>query len=266
MWFNNNVFKGAGMKVSGYYPISDYNSAIVIPCYNEGKRINPNRYIEGLKDFPSSVLLVDDGSRDNTFEILKKLEKTVPDRFIAIKNSQNTGKAEAVRRGMNEALGKGFRHIGFMDADLATPFSEIPSFLKVFKEKPDINTVIGVRLKLAGHKIDRSNSKYFIQKIIAAMGAILFGPKVSDTQCGAKMFRADVLKPVLKKEFNVKWLFDQELLARLSRLPQNNGKNWLYEFPLSVWSDVGGSHVKKSDYIKCLKDYFRLLMKYGIRK
>ena len=266
MWFNKNVFNGVQMQVSGYYPKSDYNSAIVIPCYNEGKRINPNRYIEGLKDFPSQVLLVDDGSRDNTFEILKKLEKSVPDRFIAIKNPQNTGKAESVRRGMKTAIEKGFRHVGFMDADLATPFGEIPSFLEVFKEKPDINTVIGVRLKLAGHKIYRSNLKYLMQKIIAAMGGVLFKLKVSDTQCGAKMFKSEVLKPVLEKEFSVKWLFDQELLARLSRLPQNEGKNWLFELPLTEWTDIGGSHVKKSDYLKCLKDYFKLLMKYGIRK
>ena len=254
------------MNISGYYPKTDYHSAIVIPCYNESKRINPNQYIEGLKNFSSQVLLVDDGSSDNTFEILKKLERTAPDRFIAIRNPQNTGKAEAVRRGMNEALEKGFKHVGFLDADLATPFSEIPSFLKAFRENPDINTVIGVRLKLAGHNINRSNSKYFMQKIIATMGSILFKPKVSDTQCGAKMFKADVLKPVLKDVFTVKWLFDQEILTRVSRLTENKGKNWLYELPLSKWIDIGGSHVKKSDYLKCLKDYFKLLMKYGIRK
>ena len=254
------------MKIAGYYPTKDYASAVVIPCYNEGKRINPNQYIEGLKDFSSQVLMIDDGSRDNTFEIIKKLEKSVPDRFIAIKNPQNTGKAEAVRRGMNEAISKGFKHIGFLDADLATPFSEVPSLLKPFGENKDINTVIGVRLKLSGHNIERSNSKYMLQKIIANMGAILFKPKVSDTQCGAKMFRADVLKSALKTEFSVKWLFDQELLTRISRLPQNKNKNWLYELPLSKWADIGGSHVKKSDYLKCLKDYFKLLIKYGIRK
>ncbi|MBQ7449906.1 glycosyltransferase [bacterium] len=254
------------MKIQGYYSPSDYASAIVIPCYNEGKRINPHQYIEGLKDFSSQVFLVDDGSKDNTFEILKKLEKSVPDRFIAVKCAQNGGKAEAVRRGMNEALSRNFRHIGFMDADLATPFSEIPSFMKAFKDNPDVSSVIGVRLRLAGHNVQRSNIKSFIQKIIATMGSVLFSPKVSDTQCGAKMFRSDVLKPAVKDAFSVKWLFDQELLTRLSRLPQNRGKNWLYELPLSQWLDVGGSHVKKSDYIKCLKDYFRLLMKYGIRK
>ena len=251
------------MRVS--YP-KFVESAIVIPCYNEGKRINPNQYLDGLKDFPSQVFLVDDGSKDNTFEVLKKLEKSAPDRFIAIKTAENNGKAEAVRRGMNEALDKKFKFIGFMDADLATPFSEIPSFLKAFKDNPEANSVIGVRLKLAGHDIQRSNTKTFIQKVIANMGAVLFSPKVSDTQCGAKMFRADVLQPAIKEKFSVRWLFDQELLTRLSKLPQNKDKNWLFELPLSKWYDIGGSHVKKSDYIKCLKDYFKLLMKYGIRK
>lgn len=249
------------MKICGYYPKSDYNSAVVIPCYNEGKRLNTHKYIDGLKDFSSQVLLVDDGSKDNTFSILKNLEKSVPDRFIAIKSPQNQGKAEAVRLGMNFALDKNFKYIGFMDADLATPFREIPSFLKAFENK-DINSVIGVRLKLSGHEIDRSNSKYFMQKIIAKMGSFLIGKKVSDTQCGAKMFSAETLKPAIKDKFSVNWLFDQELLVRLSKLKENKGKNWLFELPLSVWKDVGGSHVKKSDYIKCLKEYFKLLFKY----
>ena len=241
-------------------------SAIVIPCYNESKRINPNQYLDGLKDFPSQVFLIDDGSRDNTFSVLKNLERKAPDRFTAIKCIDNGGKAEAVRRGMNEAIDRNFKYVGFMDADLATPFSEVPSFLKSFKDNPEVNSVIGTRLKLAGHKIERSGSKYMIQKVIAAMGSLLFSPKVSDTQCGAKMFKSDVLKPAIKEKFSVNWLFDQELLTRLSRLPQNKGKNWLYELPLSKWTEVGGSHIRKSDYIKCLKDYFKLLMKYGIKK
>lgn len=251
------------MRIS--YP-QHVESAIVIPCYNESKRINPNLYLDGIKDFSSQIFLVDDGSRDNTFSVLKNLERSAPDRFIAIKSIDNNGKAEAVRRGMREALDRKFKFIGFMDADLATPFSEVPSFLRVFKENPEVNSVIGTRLKLAGHKIDRSNSKYFMQRVIAAMGNLLFSPKVSDTQCGAKMFKADVLQPAIKEKFSVDWLFDQELLTRLSRLNENKNKNWLYELPLSKWTEVGGSHIKKSDYLKCLKDYFKLLMKYGIKK
>ena len=95
------------------------------------------------------------------------------------------------------------------------------------------------------------------------MGGAICGQNLSDSQCGAKMFDASALKPAIKKPFNVKWLFDQEILARFSKNLKT--KNWLLQHPLSEWKDVKGSHVKGSDYIKCLKDYFKLLSIYGIK-
>lgn len=253
------------MSISITAPNSAYDSAVVVPCFNEEKRINTREYIDSLGDFSSKVFLVDDGSRDKTFQVLKSLEKQAPDRFIAIKAPQNLGKAEAVRLGINTALDKNFKHIGFFDADLAVKFSEIPNFLNIFKNVSEVNSVIGVRLPLAGHKLDRGGGKYAAQGIIAKMANLLFSPKVSDTQCGAKMFRADVLKPTTKEPFISRWLFDMELLKRISDLPQSKGKNWLFEFPVTSWSEIGGSKRKFSDYAKCLKDYFKILFKYGIK-
>ena len=254
------------MQVSVTVPKSSYDSAIVIPCYNEEKRINIGQYIDSLGDFSSKVILVDDGSKDRTFMTLKKLERMAPDRFIAVKSQQNLGKAEAVRLGLNTALDKKFRHIGFMDADLAVKFNEIPNFLKVFKDIPEVNSVIGVRLPLAGHKIDRTKTKYLSQKIISYLGNLLFSPKVSDTQCGAKMFKAEVLKPTIKVPFLSRWLFDMELLKRISELPVSKGKNWLFELPVMSWTEYGGSKRKFSDYPKCLMDFLKILKKYGMKK
>jgi len=246
-------------------PVSAFDSAVVIPCYNEEKRINRRQYIDSLGDFSSKVFLVDDGSRDKTFSVLKSLEREAPDRFIAIKTPQNVGKAEAVRLGINTALDKQFTHIGFMDADLAVKFNEIPNFLQVFRNAPEVNSVIGVRLPLAGHKIERGRGKYLIQGMITKLASILFSPTVSDTQCGAKMFTAEVLRPTVKEPFLSRWLFDIELLKRISSIAQSKGKNWLFELPVSSWSDVAGTKRKLSDYGKCLKDYFKILLKYGIK-
>ncbi|MCR4881690.1 MAG: glycosyltransferase [bacterium] len=253
------------MKINVTAPKSSYDSAVIIPCFNEEKRINIGQYMDSLGDFSSKVFLVDDGSRDKTFAVLKKLEKMAPDRFIAVKAPQNMGKAEAVRLGLNTALDKNFRHIGFLDADLAVKFSEIPNFLRVFQNVPEVNSVVGVRLNLAGHKLDRSAGKYFAQGIIARMANLLFSPKISDTQCGAKMFSADVLRPTTREPFISRWLFDMELLKRISDLPQSKGKNWLFEFPVTSWSEMGGSKRKFSDYAKCLKDFFKIVSKYGFK-
>ena len=247
-------------------PASAYDSAVVIPCFNEEKRINPAQYIDSLGDFSSKVFLVDDGSTDKTFSVIKRLERKVPDRFIAIKSPHNMGKAEAVRLGINTALDKKFRHIGFMDADLSVKFNEIPNFLQVFKNLPEVTSVIGVRLPLAGHKIERPAGKYLIQETITKLANVLFSPKVKDTQCGAKMFKAEVLRSTVKEPFLSRWLFDIELLKRISSLPQCKEKSWLFELPVSSWENIAGSKRKISDYGKCLLDYFKILLKYGIKK
>lgn len=254
------------MGISITVPNSAYDSAVVIPCFNEEKRINVEKYVDSLGDFSSKVFLVDDGSRDKTFQILKKLEQRAPDRFIAVKAPHNMGKAEAVRLGINNALDNRFKQIGFLDADLAVKFSEIPNFLNVFKNVPEVTSVIGVRLPLAGRKIDRTMGKYLAQNVITRMANVLFSPKVSDTQCGAKMFRSEVLRPAAREPFISRWLFDMELLKRIADLPQSKGKNWLFEFPVTSWTEMGGSKRHFSDYAKCLKDYFKILLKYGIRK
>ena len=235
----------------------DVNSVIVIPCYKEAGRIDTNSYINGLKYCQSKVVLIDDGSPDETFNILKQLESQAPDRITAVQLPKNSGKAEAVRAGMNWAIENysDIKYIGFLDADLAVNFSEVPKMLECFNANSEINTVIGVRSRLAGHNIERSFVAYLLQRIIANMGCFLFKPQVTDTQCGAKIFDAIVLEKAIKEPFISKWLFDQELLTRISKLPESKDKNWLYEHPVSSWTEIGGSHRKTSDDLKCLKKY-----------
>jgi len=254
------------MELYPFYPTSCCKSAVVIPCFREEKRININKYLADADKFSSQIFLVDDGSPDKTFDMLKKLEKANPDKFIAVKSPQNQGKGEAVRLGMNVALDNKFKRIGFLDADLAVDFAEYDRLLKSFDYDKEINTVIGVRANLAGHKIDRTKGKYLAQKIIAKMGSVLFAPEVTDTQCGAKAFSSDVLEKTVKEPFIARWLFDQELLTRISRLKENAGKNWLFEYPVRKWTEYGNSHVSWKDYGKCVSEYFSLVFKYGIRK
>ena len=242
------------------------NSVIVVPCYNESKRINPEQYLDQLKKFSSTVILVDDGSPDDTYKVLHKLEMSAPDRFGAIKMIKNKGKAEAVRLGMNHALQE-YRHakyIGYLDADLAVKFSEAPDMIDCFKKNPNITTVIGVRTRNEGYDIQRSNIKYFMQRIIAKMGNMLFSPDVIDTQCGAKFFKAEALKTVIKEPFISKWLFDQELLTRLYK--QRKSDEWLHSYPVKSWTEIGNSHRKTTDYLRCLKEYFKILKRYGLKK
>ena len=100
--------------------------ALVIPCYNEANRLDTAAF----KNFrlPSDQIefvFVNDGSTDGTLQLLQTLPGSV------VNLERNSGKAEAVRRGILAALDRKPDIVGFWDADLATPFSELPGFLAI---------------------------------------------------------------------------------------------------------------------------------------
>ena len=100
-------------------------SILVIPCFNESRRINHGALkslFDGLSalDLKTEVLFVDDGSTDDTANMLEKLTTNVSAASV-LRIKKNGGKAEAVRHGLNVALGNGAQIVGYCDADFATP-------------------------------------------------------------------------------------------------------------------------------------------------
>lgn len=99
--------------------------AIVIPCYNEEARLEPNTYSRFLRANPTfAFVLVNDGSTDATLSVVRSLENEFPGQVTVIDQQPNRGKAEAVRIGLLTACARASL-VGFWDADLATPLSTI---------------------------------------------------------------------------------------------------------------------------------------------
>ena len=242
---------------------------VVVPCYNEAKRFNPDMLAQAVEETSTHFLFANDGSTDKgaTLNLLDDLKRKHPGRVDFISLEKNQGKAEAVRQGLLAALQRQPKHAGFFDADGAVPFVQSRQMSDIFVQAKDASAVIAVRSNLAGHDIDRTAMKYLSQAIISNMANVLFSPKVQDTQCGAKMFDSVQLRQAIVEPFSVNWIFDIELLTRLSRLEDNKrNKRWLYEYPIPVWKEVGNSTRKPSSYAEALKDYFKLVKKYGIRR
>src|SRR4051794_39855798 len=102
-------------------------ATIVVPCYNEARRLDVHAFRTFARDDRAPrFLFVNDGSRDATLEILGDLRGTDPARFDVLNLTRNAGKAEAVRRGLVRALADGPDYVGYWDADLATPLEAIP--------------------------------------------------------------------------------------------------------------------------------------------
>ena len=227
---------------------------LVIPCYNEALRLNPAAFLCALaNDCSLSFLFVNDGSTDGTLALLKAIRTKNPAQVEIMDLEKNAGKAEAVRRGVLASLEGSFDNVGYWDADLATPLAEIEGFCRLLN-KPDVDMVIGSRVRLLGRKIERRVLKHYLGRLFASCASLLLDIGIYDTQCGAKIFsNSAAVRQVFGEPFKVKWTFDVEMLARFSlvkKTPLSEISSRWVEIPLAEWIDVKGSKVTCMDYIK----------------
>jgi glycosyltransferase involved in cell wall biosynthesis len=243
-------------------------TVIVIPCYNEARRLRVADFVAYAASCPDvSFLFVDDGSRDQTWEVLENLRKQAGPSVHVLRKMPNGGKAEAVRDGMNHALDHldpGI--VGFWDADLAAPLDAIQDLRCILVRQPSIDMVFGSRVRLLGHRIERRPIRHYLGRVSATIISNVLRLPVYDTQCGAKLFRAGAeLRQVLRDPFISGWIFDVEIIARFIQLAGGDSAkiaDRIYEFPLHVWEDIAGSKVEPTAFLKGLRDVLHIRRRY----
>lgn len=215
--------------------------AIVIPCFNEAKRLDAAE-VAALAE-RVTVIVVDDGSTDGTREMLRDLARSLPN-VRPIELDRNVGKAESVRKGLVDALGEGAPVVGYTDADFATSAAEMLRLLDVLQTR-DVDAVLGSRVARLGANIERKATRHLGGRVFATVASWTLDSPVYDTQCGAKWFRrTPALASALATPFATQWAFDVELLARLlGRLGSGPvlSASRLLEVPLDAWRDTRGS-------------------------
>lgn len=233
-------------------------TTLVIPCYNEEDRLPVESFRSFLANADVRLIFVDDGSTDCTYSILKKLHAAFKKNTELLQLSTNSGKAEAVRRGMLQAYETNSDYAGYWDADLATPFTELNRFIEKLQKTPSVKIVTGARVALLGRNISRQNFRHYTGRIIGTFISAILNTPVYDTQCGAKLFRTEAItRKLFETPFETGWLFDVELLQRL----QNQGTELsesVYELPLNTWIDQAGSKIKLHHFFGVLLDFLRL--------
>lgn len=221
------------------------DAVIVIPCYNEEERLKDAPLLSILQDPELRLLLVDDGSSDDTVARLRALQQQAPDRIEVLVLPENRGKAEAVRAGMQHAVARGAELVGFADADLATPPAEILRMVATLRAAREVNAVIGSRVAVLGAEIRRKRMRHYLGRVFAAVGSVILRAPVYDTQCGAKVFRRTAaFKDSIARPFRSRWAFDMELLGRLFVQAGDYRAAGVIEMPLLRWEDVGGSKLR----------------------
>jgi glycosyltransferase involved in cell wall biosynthesis len=234
---------------------------LVIPCYNEASRLDTNTFVQFVTARDDvGLLFVDDGSTDSTAQVLKDIADKSAGRVDTLLLPRNGGKAQAVQRGIVAAIDKQSELIGYWDADLATPLDAIDEFLGVFDSHPDIDIVIGSRVKLLGRRIERHAFRHYAGRIFATAASLALGLDVYDTQCGAKIFRVNrEIRQVFAIPFRSGWVFDIEALARYANLiGLDRAASSIYELPLTTWTDVAGSKVKIRHAVRAAWDIARI--------
>jgi dolichyl-phosphate beta-glucosyltransferase len=238
---------------------------IVVPCYNEEKRFPLSEFISFIdnKELPH-FCFVNDGSRDQTLNVLKGVCKGREDKVLIVNQEKNQGKAEAVRIGINKALEwKEFDCIGYLDADLSTPLLEINLLITQIEKKPEYLLSFGSRVSLLGTHIERKALRHYFSRSFSTFASLLLQMGVYDTQCGAKLMRVELAKKIFTDPFISPWLFDIEIFKRtIHAYGLEQAKQRMIEVPLQKWHDKGDSRIKLFHLLKIPFEFFKIYLKY----
>jgi len=179
---------------------SNTKIAILIPAYNEEKYIK--KVIKSCFKYGLDIIVVDDGSTDNTFKIVKSIFVPPNLKIIPIRHITNKGKGQALKTGFEYIIKNNYTGVITIDADGQHNTDEIRSFLKsVEMEKPDL--IIGNRMgNTKNMPFIRLATNAFTSWIISAVA----GRKVNDVQSGFRYISTEVLKNIKLETSN----FDTE--------------------------------------------------------
>jgi dolichyl-phosphate beta-glucosyltransferase len=217
--------------------------SVIVPAYNEAERI-PLTLLDMDKrlseaTFSYEILVINDGSKDKTAEIVEKMAKTIP-HLVLINNEKNQGKGGVVRDGMLAAKGQ---YRIFTDADNSTSIEQFEKMLPFFADGYEV--VIGSRAVKGAHL---EPAQPFYRRILGRVSNLIIQavnlPGIWDTQCGFKAFTAEAAERIFPLTKINGWGFDIEALALARSLGYR-----IKEVPVH-WVNDAASHVKLSAYLK----------------
>lgn len=215
--------------------------SLVIPALDESRRIPATltavREYLGAQAYSAEVIVVDDGSRDGTSEVVRRAARRFPERIPVrvIQHARRLGKGAAVRSGCLAARG---HVVAYTDADLAVPIEELGKVYEAVRDGCDV--AIGTRVHPDGSDMRASQPR---ARRLAGTGFTSVRRRVAaseivDSQCPLKAFRAEVVPSLFRAQRLRGWSFDAEILY----LAERRGLR-ICQAPV-VWQHVTGSNLR----------------------
>ncbi|MBI4639557.1 MAG: glycosyltransferase family 2 protein [Candidatus Tectomicrobia bacterium] len=235
--------------------MGEFEISLIIPAYNEERRIKNSlttmQAFMAQQPYSAEVILVNDGSVDNTGAVIAQLIEG-RENFRLLESSPNRGKGYAVRQGILAAKGK---VVGFLDADLSTPISEINSVLNWLETHPEYDGVIGSRGLPESHiEVSQPLPRQIAAKLFKLMVRVCYGLwEYHDTQCGFKFFRGEVAREIFSRQKVDGFPFDIELLCLAKKMGYR-----LYEMPITWANDPDSRLHLARDAGKIVRDLIRI--------
>ncbi len=233
--------------------------AIIIPCYNEEKRLNLENIQSLIDNSNVDLYFANDGSKDNTINVLTEINCMFPGRTNILDYQVNQGKAHTIYKALNEINKKEtYDYIGYFDADFSTPSEELINMINdLIKNKYQL--IFASRVQLLNSGIERKWQRHVIGRVLITFINLKFRLGIYDTQCGAKVFSKTIINEIFDAPFQTSWLFDVEIFIRLKN---NNLLKTGKEFPIQNWKDVEGSKLSWKSSFKIFKEIIYLINKY----
>ncbi|MDR3551294.1 MAG: glycosyltransferase [Candidatus Babeliales bacterium] len=237
--------------------------SIIIPAYNEEKRIERTlhayiQFFDGLKQqnlLDYEIVVALNGCKDNTIGVVQEVQKISPQcHYIDLKAA---GKGLAIKAGFLDALERSNDLIGFVDADMAT---SPQAYYDLIAHLDSADGIIASRY-MEGSKIypprpwiKRWGSKLIYEPLVR----LLLGLRYKDLQCGAKIFKREVIEVIAPLMTMTKWAIDAEILY----LCKKSGFV-IREYP-TEWYDQAGSKLSYSSGIRMLGSIITLRLRNSV--
>lgn len=230
--------------------------AVVIPCFNESKRLNASYFLKLTQLIDCTLVFIDDGSTDGTGEILRNTFSNLPIETQIVTLPKNLGKAMAISKGLEVALELDKKFLVFCDADNSNSIEDIEKLYRVIKQNEQCDLVSGARVPLSGSDVVRKDFRKWIGRLVATLVSAMTHIAIYDPMSPLKIYRLERFHGLEAFKPRTRWLGEVELMFFVYSANRDFFK--IEEETIDFWRDEEGGHIGLRSSWVLTRDFINL--------